>query len=64
MNMYDKTFDPKVLIGRCHLISRFNDFALYLGTQLVYEHISLTVCLLMTTHNILTLIILGHCDLI
>ena len=62
MNEYDKTFDPKVLIGRCHLISRFNDFALYLGTQLVYEHISLTVCLLMTRP--LTLIILGHCDLI
>ena len=38
MSKYDKTFDPKVLIhvGQCELISRFSDFALYLGTQLVY----------------------------
>ena len=26
----------KYLIGQCELISRFSDFALYLGTQLVY----------------------------
>ena len=37
---YDKTFDPKVILGHYDLISRFGDFALhvYLGTQLVYEH--------------------------
>ena len=28
MNEYDQTFDPKVLIGRCDLISRFSDFCL------------------------------------
>ena len=44
----DKTFDPKVVLGRCDLISWFSDFALYLGTQLLYEHISFTVCLCMT----------------
>ena len=38
MSKYDWTFDPEVLIGPCDLISRFSDFALYLGTQLVYEH--------------------------
>ena len=27
----------------CDLISRFSDFALYLGTQLVYEHTSFTL---------------------
>ena len=38
MSKYDKTFDPKVLIGQWNVISRFSDFASYLGTQLVYEH--------------------------
>ena len=33
---YDKTFDPKVVIGHYDLISRFSDFPLYLGTQVVY----------------------------
>ena len=36
MFAYDKTFDPKVVIGHYDLISRFSDFPLYLGTQLVY----------------------------
>ena len=39
MSKYDKTFDPTVLIGQCELISRFSDFVLYLGTQLVYYNI-------------------------
>ena len=29
------TFDPKVLIGQCELISRFSDFALYFGTRCI-----------------------------
>ena len=45
---YDKTFDLKVVLGHYDLISRFSDFALYLGTQLVYEHTSFTICLHMT----------------
>ena len=59
MFAYDKTFDPKVvlgqytfdpniLIGHYDLISRFSDFALYLDTQVVYEQTSLTLCLRMT----------------
>ena len=48
MFAYDKTFDPKVALGHYDLISRFSDFPLYLGTQLVYEHSSFTVCLCMT----------------
>ena len=55
---YDKTFDPEVVLGHDDLISRFSDFPLYLGTQLVYEHTSLTICLRMTRP------FLGHCDLI
>ena len=43
MSKYDKNFDPKVLIGQCELISRFSDFVLYLGTQLVYEDTSCTI---------------------
>ena len=45
---YDKPFDPKVVIGHYDLISRFSDFPLYLGTQLVYEHTSSMICLHMT----------------
>ena len=35
MYEYDKTFDHKVVLGHCDLISWFSDFALYLNTQLV-----------------------------
>ena len=48
MFAYDKTFDPKVVIGHIDLISRFSDFPLYLGTQLVYEHTSFAICMSMT----------------
>ena len=48
MFAYDKTFDPKVVLGQYDLISRFSDFPLYLGTQLVYEHTSFTICMGMT----------------
>ena len=37
MSEYDQTFGPKLLIGHCDLFSWFSDFALYLGTQLVYD---------------------------
>ena len=43
MSEYDQTFDPNILIGHYDLISRFSDFALYLGTQVVYEQTSLTL---------------------
>ena len=48
MFAYDKTFDPEVVIGHYDLISRFSDFALYLGTQVVYEHTVFMICLRMT----------------
>ena len=48
MSEYDQTFDPNILIGHCDLISRFSDFTLYLGTQVVYEQTSFTLCLHMT----------------
>ena len=40
MREFDQTFDPNILIGRCDLISWFSNFALYLGTRLVYACIS------------------------
>ena len=43
MFAYDKTFDPEVVLGHYDLISRFSDFALNLGTQLVYEHTAFTL---------------------
>ena len=48
MSEYDQTFDPTIPIGHCDLISRFSDFALYLGAQVVYEQTSFTMCLRMT----------------
>ena len=48
MFAYDKTFDPKVVLGQYDLISRFSDFPLYFGPQLVYGHTSFTICLRMT----------------
>ena len=48
MSEFDQTFDPNILIGHYDLISRFSDFALYHGTQVVYEQTSLTLCLRMT----------------
>ena len=36
MFAYDKTFDPKVVLCHCDLISWLCDFALYLDTHLVY----------------------------
>ena len=63
MFAYDKTFDPKVVLGQYDLISRFSDFPLYLGTQLVYEHISFTICMSMT-RPLTEKVFLGHCDLI
>ena len=47
MFVYDKTFDPKVVLGHCDLITCFSDFAFCLGFLLVYEHISFTLCLRM-----------------
>ena len=48
MFAYDKTFDPEVVLGPYDVISWFSDFALYLGTQLVYEHTFFTIYLGMT----------------
>ena len=59
MSEYDQTFDPNILIGHCDLISRFSDFALYLGTQMVYEQISYAY-----GKTIDPEVVLGHCDLI
>ena len=44
MNEYDHhTFNPNILIGHYDLISWFSDFALYLNTEWVYDHISIHV---------------------
>ena len=71
MFVYDKTFDPKVvlhtfdpnkLIGHCDLISRFSDFDFYLDTQLVYFCASFRLIMSMAralTPNILIV----HCNL-
>ena len=63
MFAYDKTFDPKVVLGQYDLISRFSDFPLYLGTQLVYEHTSL-LDMYEYDKTFDRKVFLDHCDLI
>ena len=43
-----QNLELSILIGHCDIISRFSDFALYLGIQLVYDQTSFTLCLRMT----------------
>ena len=38
---YDQSFDPNILIGHCDLISRFSEFATYLGSQLVCGYVDI-----------------------
>ena len=63
MFVYDKTFDPEVVLDHCDLISRVSDFALYLDTQLVYFH---TFFQIMSEYDQIfdPNILIGHCDLI
>ena len=60
--MYDKTFDLKVFLGHCDLISWFSDFALYLDTQLVFLYFFLIMNEYGQTFN--PNILIGHNDLI
>ena len=62
MSEYDQTFDPNILIGHCDLISRFSDFALYLGTQVVYEQTFHTMFAYDKTFD--PKVVLGQYDLI
>ena len=40
MNEYDQTLNPNILKGHYDLILWFSDFALYLNTEWVLDHIS------------------------
>ena len=60
MYEYDKTFDRKVFLGHCDLISWFSDFALYLDTQLKYFFLIMNEYDQTLNPNILV----GHYDLI
>ena len=57
MFAYDKTFDPKIVLGHYDLISRFSDLP-----YMVKEYTVSTICLCMTRP--LTEVFLGHCGLI
>ena len=63
MYEYDKTFDRKVFLGHCDLISCFSDFASYLDTQLVFfSYFFLIMNEYDQTFN--PNILIGHYDLI
>ena len=63
MSEYDQTFDPNILIGHCDLISRFSDFALYLGTQMVFRT-NFFQSMFAYDKTFDPEVVLGHCDLI
>ena len=63
MFVYDKTFDPKVVLGHCDHILPFDDFPLYLGTPLVYKHTSFTIYVAYDK-TFDCKVFLCHCDLI
>ena len=63
MFVYDKTFDQKVVLGHCDLITWFSDFAFYLGFLLVYEHNSFPI-MFAYDKTFDPKVFLGHCDLI
>ena len=62
MFVYDKTFDLKVFLGHCDLISWVSDFALYLDTHLVLSYFFLIMNEYDQTFN--PNILIGHYDLI
>ena len=62
MYEYDKTFDRKVFLGHCDLISWFSDFALYLDSQLVFLYFFLIMNEYDKTFN--PNILISHYDLI
>ena len=63
MSEYYQSFDPNILLGHCDLISRFSDFALYLGTHFVYEQTSFYAMFAYDkTYD--PKVVLGHNDLI
>ena len=59
---YVKTFNSKVVLGHCDLISCFSDFAIYLDTQLVYFHTFQIMNSYDQTFD--TKVLTGRCDLI
>ena len=64
MFVYDNTFDPKIVLGHCDLITWFSDFAFYLGFLLVYEHIYFFHIMFAYDKTFDPKVFLGHCDLI
>ena len=57
MFVYDKTFDPKVVLGHCDLVSWFSDFALYLDTVGIF----FILFLIMNEYDQTALIIYSMC---
>ena len=62
MYEYDKTFDRKVFLGHCDLISWFSDFALYLTLSWYFSYFFLIMNEYDHTFN--PNILIGHYDLI
>ena len=62
MYEYDKTFDRKVFLGHCDLISWFSDFALYLNSVGIFLYFFLIMNEYDQTFN--PNILIGHYDLI
>ena len=65
MSEFDQTFEPKVVIGHCDLISWFTDFALYLDTHLTF---GILICffqiVVVFDQTFDPILVIGHCDVI
>ena len=60
MFAYDKTFDSKVFLGHCDLISCFSDFALYLDTRYIFIRLYYYEC----DKTFDPKVLIGQCELI
>ena len=63
MYEYDKTFDRKVFLGHCDLISLFSDFALYRHSVGIFSYFFLIMNEYDQTLSP-NILIIGHYDLI
>ena len=61
MFAYDKTFDPKVFLGHCDLISCFSDFA-FIFTLGIFSYVFLIMSKYDKTFD--PKVLIGQCELI
>ena len=64
MFVYDKTFDPKVVLGHCDMITWFSVFVFYLGILWHMNIFFFSLIIFAYDKTLDQKVFLGHCDLI